>query len=168
MSESTKRCSKCGETKPTTEFGRDRSRADGLADYCKECAREKNRRYYRANAHEIQENVRQYRESNPDVVREWKRQQHARVRAEVLAHYGTICACPGCGATENLTLDHVQGNGREHRIELFGRPANVSSDAMYRWLVANGFPAGFQTLCDPCNKSKMTGTACRLGHFVSV
>jgi len=33
-----------------------------------------------------------------------------------------------------------------------------------RWLVKNGFPEGFQTLCRPCNVSKKRGTRCRLKH----
>ncbi len=35
---------------------------------------------------------------------------------------------------------------------------------MYRWLIRNGFPEGFQTLCMPCNSSKRDGDRCRLGH----
>lgn len=38
-----KRCTKCGETKPATEFYRDRKRADGLFIYCKACVRQANR-----------------------------------------------------------------------------------------------------------------------------
>ena len=35
--EATKRCSRCGEVKPTTDYYRDRSRSDGLQNYCKPC-----------------------------------------------------------------------------------------------------------------------------------
>lgn len=34
----TKRCPKCGEVKPVTEFGTNRSRKDGLQWVCKSCA----------------------------------------------------------------------------------------------------------------------------------
>lgn len=42
-------CSRCGETKPITEFGRDKSKRDGLHHYCRPCAREKGRRWREAN-----------------------------------------------------------------------------------------------------------------------
>jgi len=33
-----------------------------------------------------------------------------------------------------------------------------------RWLIKNGFPEGFQTLCRPCNGSKGDGDRCKLNH----
>ena len=35
-----KRCSKCGETKPVSEFGKDKSRKDGFRSQCKKCHRQ--------------------------------------------------------------------------------------------------------------------------------
>lgn len=35
---------------------------------------------------------------------------------------------------------------------------------MYRWLIKNGFPEGFQTLCWPCNRSKGNRQVCQLDH----
>lgn len=35
-----KKCPHCGEIKPTSEFGVNRTRKDGLAGYCKVCSRE--------------------------------------------------------------------------------------------------------------------------------
>ena len=37
----TKVCSKCGEEKAHTEFGKDSSKADGLKSHCKECRKSK-------------------------------------------------------------------------------------------------------------------------------
>jgi hypothetical protein len=82
------------------------------------------------------------------------------VRNTVFDHYGHACSC--CGATDDLTIDHINGDGQEHRLTLFGR--NTESVAMYRWLITNGFPSGFQILCGPCNASKKSSTACRLDH----
>jgi hypothetical protein len=42
-----KTCPRCGETKPTSAFGRNRSLADGLSFYCLSCNRERNNRWYR-------------------------------------------------------------------------------------------------------------------------
>jgi len=50
-----KRCSKCGITKPPEDFCRNRSRADGLADYCRPChnaaVRETKLRLYGGSRH---------------------------------------------------------------------------------------------------------------------
>jgi hypothetical protein len=80
-----------------------------------------------------------------------------RLREQVFAHYGTSCAC--CGSSVRLTIDHVQGDGLEHR-----RVIGPGTSALYRWLIRNGFPDGFQTLCRPCNASKGRGSFCRLNH----
>jgi HNH endonuclease len=44
-----KRCWKCGETKPTSEFFRNRSRWDGLCDECKACRAARFREYRQKN-----------------------------------------------------------------------------------------------------------------------
>jgi hypothetical protein len=84
-------------------------------------------------------------------------------RDAVFGHYGRACAC--CGSAENLVIDHVAGGGAAHRIEL-----NLVSGGVrfYRWLIAQGFPDGYQALCSRCNSSKGEGTACRLDHAAGV
>ena len=83
------------------------------------------------------------------------RQAQRRVerRKQVFDHYGWSCAC--CGSTEHLAIDHVNGDGLRHRKE-------VPAERLYAWLIKNGFPADFQTLCKPCNSSKRQGRDCLL------
>jgi hypothetical protein len=82
----------------------------------------------------------------------------AAARAAVFGYYGRACAC--CSATEDLTIDHVNGGGEEHRRKVgIGRGVNF-----YAWLVRRGFPDGFQTMCRRCNSSKSDGPACRIDH----
>lgn len=50
---------------------------------------------------------------------------------------------------EFLTIDHIDGNGAEHR-----RTLKRGGITFYRWLINNGFPSGFQTLCYNCNCAK--------------
>jgi hypothetical protein len=69
----TKRCSKCGEEKPLTEFPRDVSRRDGLAPWCKSCRKEYQRRYYEENRARELKRVSEYREENREQVAEYKR-----------------------------------------------------------------------------------------------
>lgn len=87
-----------------------------------------------------------------------------RVRAPVFDYYGWSCVC--CGASEELEIDHVVGGGRAHRDELiatglYGRKPNL---VLYVYLVAVGFPEGYQTMCATCNKSKGVGHCCKLIH----
>jgi hypothetical protein len=72
---------------------------------------------------------------------------------------GRKCAC--CGETEMsaLCLDHIDGNGNKHRLEVGGSKEG-GSVAMYRWLKRHGFPAGFQVLCANCNTSKQVLGVC--------
>jgi hypothetical protein len=75
-------------------------------------------------------------------------------KAEVLAHYGETCAC--CGTADDLSFDHIEGGGATHRL------TDIGSWNMTRWLISNGFPDGYQTLCRPCNASKSCGDSCLL------
>ena len=67
-----------------------------------------------------------------DHRREYARWQSADLRRVTLAHYGVGCVI--CGTSDDLELDHVHGNGGEHR-RLQGR-----GDKFYRYLLASGFP----------------------------
>lgn len=83
-----------------------------------------------------------------------------RNRDRVYDHYGRACRC--CAATSDLTIDHTNGDGHEHREGLHGR--RTDSHAIYRWLIRHGLPEGFQVMCRPCNTSKARTGACRLAH----
>lgn len=78
-----------------------------------------------------------------------RRQTH---RLIVLQHYsqGTMkCSC--CGETNIpfLTIDHLNGGGRQHRISL-----GIFGSALYSWLIENEFPEGFSVMCMNCNHAK--------------
>lgn len=85
-----------------------------------------------------------------------------RVRAEnkrlCLNAYGGRCAC--CGESEQifLCIDHVENDGARHREEIGqGKRKIGSGSIMHAWLVASGFPDGFQVLCANCNLAKQSG-----------
>ena len=160
-----KHCPRCGQDKPLDKFSRDRRRADGRQTYCKDCAKSY------ASAPERVLAKRQWEQANRDKRKEYRDRgqrkhdetRNKRLKEAVFGHYGWTCAC--CGTTERLCIDHIDGNGRAHRDELFGRGGGrVYGYEFYRWLIKNGFPEGFQTLCKPCNSSKWTGKSCRLDH----
>jgi hypothetical protein len=179
-----KTCTKCGHPKPIDGFPQNRSKPDGRAAHCLDCKAGADQIYRDANREKLRTAGRERRRDNPESareqsrrsrekypernrgrsrrwrsehleeVREQQRASYAADRAAVLDHYGRTCAC--CGTADRPTIDHVNGDGREHREEI-GRK-------IYRWLVENDFPSGFQTLCRPCNISKRDGDRCRIDH----
>jgi hypothetical protein len=126
--------------------------------------REANHRYYWAHREAERERNRLYREVNRQEQNEKGRRYREANRRQVLGHYspGTSPCCACCGSTRDLTIDHVNGDGREHRRELFG--ASGCGHQFYVWLIAEDFPPGYQVLCQPCNSSKGNGQHCLLDH----
>jgi hypothetical protein len=85
-------------------------------------------------------------------VLEYHRKVHEGLRTAVLTHYsGTPphCQCPDCNETNVLflTIDHIHGGGHKHRQQ-------IGSRNLYKWLIKNNFPDGFQVLCFNCNCGK--------------
>ena len=46
ISEATKKCNKCGETKPLSEFNKNKGMKDGRLNQCKDCKRKDYRKWY--------------------------------------------------------------------------------------------------------------------------
>jgi hypothetical protein len=209
-----KTCIVCDDTKPLSDFHKNRRMRDGHVNQCKPClyAKEKARRdanreeylagqraysaankerkreydaayrdanrekllankreWYDANRERHLELGRAWRAANPERDAEISRTYHVKLRDELYAavfgHYGESCAC--CGSTQEPTIDHVAGDGREHRELLaraLGTDASLTGQRFYRWLIANDFPEGYQVLCVPCNASKGTAEYCSLDH----
>ena len=63
---SDKTCSKCKETKPVTEFSKDRNRGDGLRSDCKACLRADAKAYRAANLEKVTAAGKRYREANKE------------------------------------------------------------------------------------------------------
>lgn len=83
--------------------------------------------------------------------------------AAYAAYGGYVCVC--CGETNPLflSIDHIDGDGNKHRRSMVGKHAkNVgASRDLYRWLMRNGYPPGFQILCMNCNVGKSrNGNVC--------
>ena len=79
------------------------------------------------------------------------RKNYNLIKDEVFNHYGGYkCQCE-CGCHETtplmLTIDHINGNGTQHRKYLKKR--NI-----YAWLRKHNYPEGFRVLCDNCNNGR--------------
>ena len=154
-------CRSCGQTKSFAEFYRSKAHPDGFRAKCKSCYNTVRRAGYEGERKAIiQARNLEWQNSNREALREGARSYHRELRLAVLTRYGQICAC--CGGADDLTIDHIAGNGRQHRLEIFGRDA--AGYFFYEWLEAQGYPNGYQTLCRPCNISKADTPACRLRH----
>jgi len=102
-----KRCPRCKEVKPRSEFRKDHRAKDGLGA-CKRCSHEATRRWAKANA----EYVRKYKRRAM-----WKRRgvNVSAAEAALSAHDGT---CDLCGTAEPRGrygvwhIDHEHGTGR--------------------------------------------------------
>lgn len=165
-----KKCYVCKTEFPYDMFGKNISKLDGHADECKSCKSETDKIYRKANKNKIRlskhrhylENkdaiiakVNEYIKNNRAKHNVWGTKAKNKLKTEVLIHYcnGDL-KCRLCPESELglLTIDHVDGNGAEHRREigLVGR----GGYPMYQWLKKNGYPKGFQTLCFNCNFRK--------------
>lgn len=94
--------------------------------------------------------MREYNARNKERVQETRVRERSRRKMDVLTHYGGTppqCACCGENHVEFLTIDHIDGDGAEHRRAI-GRGSGL---ATYRWLRNNGYPKGFRVLCWNCN-----------------
>ena len=94
---------------------------------------------------------REYGRREYQRVKVAKAAYHKRMREDtwnmLFDHYGRVCACCGEDNPIFLTLDHMNGDGAEHRRSIGGR----SGYNLHRHVVVNGFPSGFQILCYNCN-----------------
>jgi len=84
------------------------------------------------------------------------RKNNAELKADVLTHYSNhpngICACCFITGIIFLTIDHIDGNGNEHRRTL----GLKGGTAFYRYLKSNNYPNNppLQVLCYNCNNAK--------------
>ena len=115
------RCNRCGKRRPIP----------GGA-HCKEC---------RTRWREGYTKHRGYR-----LVRAKRRQLLKQLVME--GYGGTRCACCGETGIAFLTIDHIEGKGRQHR-----KMIQRKGETFYRWLKVHNFPPGYRVLCMNCNCS---------------
>lgn len=157
-----KRCSACREVKSLDQFQRETRRTDGRRSYCKACATIQAKKRYAETRDAVAEYNRRRYAANPERAKAEAVAYAAGLKAAVLAHYGETCSC--CGTTSDLTIDHINGDGRQWRQQTFGNN-DAGGAPVYRWIIANGFPDDLQVLCRSCNRSKGDGAACHLDHM---
>jgi hypothetical protein len=120
----TKRCSTCGEVKPTTEYYK---QTRGLAYQCKACARMSQRRFYERNRDRLRADLARRRKDNPTLFATHRRASRLKMKygitpkehATMLAAQGEACAicCVAINGKNNAgwsqaNVDHCHNTGR--------------------------------------------------------
>jgi|SRR5688572_27083185 len=96
---------------------------------------------------------REWRKKNPSYGKSYGAKRAREIKAEAVAAYGGECRC--CGETELafLSLDHVNGDGKKHRQEIFGQKGG----SMWAWAKRNEYPSSLRLLCFNCNFAEHWG-----------
>jgi len=90
-------------------------------------------------------------QQNPEKFRQQTINHKRKLKNIVMIHYSKgvpQCNCCGELIMEFLTIDHILGRKN------FNHDSKVGGTALYRWLIKNNFPDGFQVLCFNCNITK--------------
>lgn len=88
-----------------------------------------------------------------EALKPIRQQKHQALKLEVMNAYGgAVCACCGDIHLEFLSINHINGDGSQHRREMGwkNRLGNGGGN-IYGWLKARQFPPGFNVLCMNCN-----------------
>jgi predicted restriction endonuclease len=153
MNKRLKVCSKCKTLKPISEFNKNKQTKDGLCVWCRVCNNRHRKEHYMRTREFSAQYRKEYYEKHKDKIKNDKKQERIDIRDKVLSHYGNVCACCGEKIRTFLSIDHIDGGGYRHRKTV---PANY----LYKWLIKNNFPDGFQLLCRNCNWGKHIYGAC--------
>lgn len=97
---------------------------------CKQCVRIDNNDRYTKNKNKY---LKTYKNKRVEI------------KAKVFEYYGGKCYI--CGDKDNLSLDHIDGNGRRHRREVL---STDSGSDFYKWVLKNK-PDNIRLLCFNCN-----------------
>jgi ribosomal protein S27AE len=119
LTPSSRRCARCGETKPTDQF---RLFTSGRHRYCDPCRLAASRQWHQANPDRARENLRRWKAENPEAVRaanlRWKANHPERAYMMRLAGSRVLyaiktgrlvrpLACEECGTSERkITAAH--------------------------------------------------------------
>jgi hypothetical protein len=108
-------CTKCGKIRFLSDFMKEKKNPKGHMSECKACKH-------------LHRNTMVYN-----------------LKLDIFNHYGMKCDCCGDTKIESLTIDHINGDGAEHR-----RMGLIGS-RMYEWVKKNNYPKDLRLLCMNCN-----------------
>lgn len=125
---------------------RERYRALKMAGLCPQCGQERQNPERalctKCNAHRVAWHEK-YRTKSTQL----SAARRTKIREEVYKGYGGVCSCCSEHRKEFLTIDHINGGGREDRKKF------RNSVSFYNWIIKNNFPIHLRLLCMNCNLS---------------
>ena|SRR5208282_5118053 len=97
--EDIKTCIVCKIPKPITKFNKNKNNSDGYSNYCRECGKKSNKKYYQAN-----------KRKSHDKRNEYRKKQRL-LNKKFVWDYLKEHPCVDCGETDPVVLefDHVNG-----------------------------------------------------------
>jgi hypothetical protein len=99
-----KRCARCGEDKPESEFGWKNKERTRLHSYCKPCVRANSKAHYEANPRKV-------------IARSRRRNRLLRAeRASAIVEYLNAHPCVDCGEADPLVLEFDHRRDKEFTI----------------------------------------------------
>ena len=164
------KCSLCKASKPPAEFNNNIRRPSGKDAYCKQCRAvyrilhpmtkqaqsEANKRYRLKNREKCRARQKSWRDKNKEHCRQTngilRRKYNLQLKTALLEAYGKSCACCNESNVGFLSIDHINGGGRQHR-----RDIKVTGTSFYKWLKDNNYPPGYRVLCPNCNMRAARG-----------
>lgn len=81
----------------------------------------------------------------------------AKLRYEMLEHYGSLCVCCGEEEPTFLCIDHIDGQIPE--MKRFGKKL-TAGPLLLIWMKKQNWPSGYQILCYNCNNAIRWGDPC--------
>lgn len=113
----------------------------------------RHREHYRAHREEEHVKARiKYHRNKADIAARGREVRLA-LRIEAINTYGNVCDLCGESDYGRLTLDHMNGDGKEFRRPFQECGLRMSGHHFYRWLKKRGFPKNLslRVLCLSCN-----------------
>ena len=111
------------------------------------------RDYYHKNKSKVRNTTEKWKKKNQIRVNIAHKKYVRKIRIEVINHYGGKCNCCGEKQFEFLCIDHIFGNGNQHR-------KLISSQALPHFIKKNNYPDEFQILCYNCNAARYIHKYC--------
>ena len=115
-----KRCAKCKEVKPRSDFNKSSYSNDEKQSYCKLCSNKRTREYYAKNIERMRQKIRDYGKTHREEGNERAKKYYRKIRREAISKLGG--KCERCGITDIrlLNINHIDGGGRKELDEVYG------------------------------------------------
>lgn len=120
-----KRCTKCGETKPLSEFYQQKTGKDGRQAHCKDCDKKRCHQYRQGHKTDSKKRNKKHRQAHKDFI----------------IQFHTSCWI--CNATKKLVYHHVIPTTKLYSVtDMYNKPHNLIIQEIAKCI----------SLCDSCHK----------------